>query len=151
MGRSGMKKLLLATLMLFCLGACAPADQADEDPPLAYCDLIADPAKYDGQVVRIRATHNAGWEWSVLMDETCADGSSHLSQTWALISTDEWCEGVQPVSTTLPWGYDGQRKQSLEREVIVVGVFHNSSGGLQSSFFMDVDCLESAGKWRLVD
>ena len=142
--------LIIATIHLS-LGACAFISQSEDKPPLlSYCDLVAEPSQYDGQVVRVRATHNVGWEWSYLTDESCSSDSADTPQTWIIISSDTWCEGARPTNTYVPNDYDGSRSVSLERKVTVVGTFHGTTGGPVGYFSIDFICLEGAEKWQTV-
>lgn len=128
--------------------------QSDEKVPLvAYCDLVANPSKYDGQVVRVKANHIVGFEWSFLTDEKCASTSlDDKAHTWIIIPGDATlCENASPIRTALPPQND--RSESIQREVTVVGTFHNSRSGHLGGypFYMEFDCLEKAGKWQIVD
>ncbi len=127
---------------------------SDDKPPLlAYCELVANPTQYDEQVVRVRASHVTGFEWSFLTDEKCSskalDGEAH---TWIVIPGDATlCENASQVSTALPPQHN--RSESIERQVVVMGVFHNSNMGIGESeypFDIDFSCLEQAGKWQVV-
>jgi hypothetical protein len=144
---------LIIAILYFSLNACVSTIQSDEKLPLvAYCDLVANPTKYDEQVVRVSANHITGWEWTYLADENCPnDSSATANATWISIPVDATlCEGVTRVSSSsLPWNWRGE---SLERKVIVVGKFRNSRGGHLSfyPFQMEFICLEKAGKLRIV-
>jgi hypothetical protein len=144
--------LIIAVLYLS-LSACASTSQLDEKLPLVtYCDLVANPTKYDEQIVRVRANHISGWEWTYLADENCSnDSSATANATWINIPADATlCEGVTRVNnSSLPHNWRGE---SLERKVIVVGKFYNSRGGHLSlyPFHMEFICLEEAGKLRVV-
>jgi starvation-inducible outer membrane lipoprotein len=141
---------LIITILYLSLSACISTNQPDEKVPLiAYCNLVANPSQYDGQVVRVSASYVVGFEWSYLTDEKCSSDSSSAAQTW-IIPDDTWCEGVTQTSTfPLP---EHNHSESLERKVTIMGKFYNSSGGHLGKypFQMEFICLERAGKWRVV-
>ena len=146
------KSFIIAFLCLT-LSACASTRQSDEKLPLvAYCDLVANPTKYDEQVVRVSANHITGFEWSYLADENCPNDSSGIAnETWIIIPTDATlCEGTKRVNKfSLPWNWHGE---SLEKKVVVVGKFYNARGGHMGfyPFEMELICLEKAGRLRIV-
>ena len=139
---------LIVAILYFSMSACTFPSQSDEPPLVDYCDLVANPSQYDGQIVRVRAIHDAGWEWSYLTDRKCSNDTPDIAQTWLIIPDDAWCEGVRQTDTSLPPEYS--RSVSVEREVIVVVTFHYSQGGLRGSFKMELICLERAENWRAV-
>ncbi|MEA2336426.1 MAG: hypothetical protein QOE82_433, partial [Thermoanaerobaculia bacterium] len=62
---------LLPLVLAGCLSASAPPTIHTELPVLAYCDLIADPVRYNEQVVRVRATYLHGFEHSLFGGDGC--------------------------------------------------------------------------------
>ncbi len=145
---------LIFLILSLLLAACNSASQSDEKLPLvSYCDLVANPSQYDSQVVHIRASQVSGFEWSFLTDEKCSGKSfADESQTWIIIPSEaNLCENASQVSTASPPQLN--RRESLEREVIITGVFHNSpfrASAHEYTFKMDFICLEKAGKWQVV-
>jgi hypothetical protein len=139
--------LVVAILYLW-LSACTFPGQSDKPPLVDYCELVTNPSQYDGQIVRVRGTHDAGWEWSYLTDRKCSNEKPDIAQTWLMIPDDAWCEGVRQTNTSLPPEYS--RSVSLKREVIVLVTYHYSKGAPRGSSKMDLICLEKAEKWQLV-
>jgi hypothetical protein len=140
---------LIIAILYLSLYACTSTSQSDEKPHLvAYCDLVENPEQYHEQVVRVRARHVVGFEWSYLTDDNCSNNSSEFAnETWIIIPSDPTlCEGAKQTSASIPRG------DSLEREVTIVGTFHNSKGGHMGyyPFYIELICLERAGKWQVV-
>ena len=118
-----MKAYNSVIIFILCLllNACASPHRSDEKLPLvSYCDLVAVPSQYDGQVVRVRASHIVGFEWSYLADEKCSDDSPDANQTWIIIPDDAWCDGATQTNTSLPQKYN--RSVALEREVTCIPI-----------------------------
>jgi hypothetical protein len=56
--------------------------------PLAFCDLIRSPQKYNGKEVTVRATYRYGFEWSELYCLDCLDqGKAWLDMPTVLEDT----------------------------------------------------------------
>ena len=152
-----MKKwyALIIAILYLSLSACTSTSPSDDEPPLlAYCDLVANPSQYDGQVVRVSASYIFGFELSFLTDEKCSSKSlDDKFHTWIVIyRSTPLCENASQVSTFLtPQEHDSN--ELLESEVIVRGIFHNSKIGFaqrEYTFNMEFICLEKAGKWQVV-
>lgn len=151
-----MKKLhplIVASICLLLIGCKSNALKAETSTILAYCDVVANPSQYDGQVVSISANYTFGFEHSFLADEKCSsDLLDDNLQTWIVIyhSTPP-CENASEVDKSLAPTSGG--KVSAIREVVVKGTFHNSRitfAEREYSFYMDFICLEKAGGWQVV-
>jgi len=46
---------------------------ADNPPTVAFCDLVGDPGRYDGKVVRTQAIISVGFEVAIVYDPKCGD------------------------------------------------------------------------------
>ena len=141
---------LIIVILCLLLGACNFTGQSDEKPTLVgYCDLIDHPTRYDEEIVRVRATHITGFEWSFLMKENCSFFSSETAKTWIIIpGKPTLCENAKDVSTSRP--SPNADDLSLEREVTVMGRFHILGSSIDMEeypFRMEFICLERAGKW----
>src|SRR5215510_7194611 len=110
------------------LNACNFTGLSDEKPHLVdYCDLVENAARYDEQVVRVRATHITGFEWSYLIKENCPFFSADTPKTDVIIPGDPTlCENAKDVSTSPP-SPNAIDDLDLKREVTVMGIFHNNS------------------------
>ncbi len=136
-------------ILCLLLNACTSSNRSDEKLPLiTYCDLVAAPSQHDEEVVRVRAHHIVGFEWSYLADGKCSDTSPVTNQTWIIIPDDAWCDGAPQTNTSLPQEYN--RSVALEREVIIVGTFHSTRGGPIGQFSIELTCLEKATRWRII-
>jgi len=147
------KNPLMIVILCLLLSACNVTGQSDEKPPLVdYCDLVAHPTRYDEKIVRVRATHITGFEWSFLVKENCCFFSSETAKTWIIIPGNATlCEDAKDVSTSTP-SPAAVDDLDLEREVTVMGKFYNAdfavNGPYEYKFYMEFICLERAGKWR---
>ncbi len=96
----------------------------EERTVVEYCDLVAQPAKYLGQVVRVRATYYAGYETSIFVGEHCEP------RTWVEFD-DHWREntssGVIRKYSDLP----SLQSDLGTREVGVVAVGALSGSGVR--------------------
>jgi hypothetical protein len=137
-------------LSLLVMNACSSASQLDKETPLVdYCDLVANPSHFDEQVVRVNASYIVGFEWSYLIDEKCSSDPLDTAQTW-IIPEDTWCEGAAKTYIYPP--PDHSRAESLKREIILLGKFHNFPGGHLGGYpyQMEFICLEAAGQWSVI-
>jgi hypothetical protein len=101
---------LLLLVLAGCLSASAPPTIHTELPVLAYCDLIADPVRYNEQVVRVRATYLSGFENSAFS----ADGCDH--RTWVDFSPSYQTNTAKRVRETFA-------SLDTATELVAVGVF----------------------------
>jgi hypothetical protein len=142
---------LVLTVVYISLSACISNSQSEQNiHPVAYCDLVANPSQYNRQIVRVKASHIFGFEWSYLTDQSCSIRSSDTPRTWITIPEEAWCEGAKQTSTSLPSDY--AQSGSVQRDVTVVGTFHKSSGISLSRypFYIELGCVEEAGEWQVI-
>jgi hypothetical protein len=133
------------------LAACTSTRQPEEITNMAYCDLVANPSRYDGQTVRVSANYTVGTEWAYLSDEKCPGEQVNSAKTWVIIpARATLCEDAGQVDTSPP--HQINRSESLERKITITGIFHNSKGGHlgRYPFTMEFICLKEAGKWQAV-
>jgi len=143
---------LIFAILYLSLSACSSSQSDQKIPLVAYCDLVRNPSKYDGQEVRVKAIYTTGFEWAFLSDEKCPSKKDNATRTWVVIPGDaKLCEDVGQVNTSSP--PQSNRSESLERKVTITGIFHNSNGGHlgRYPFTMEFVCLKEAGKWKAVD
>ena len=73
----------IALLVLVFAGVAFAQDrEANMTQVVEFCDLMADPAKYDGKTVKVRATWRYGFEW----DELYCRGCRELGKTWRTVA-----------------------------------------------------------------
>jgi hypothetical protein len=135
----------------FLLNACTYTKPSEEKVSIAYCDLVKNPSLYDGKTVRVSANYIVGFEWAYLSDEKCPSEQDNETKTWIIIPEKaNLCEDAGQVKTSLPPQIN--RSETLERKVILTGIFHNSSGGHldRYPFTMEFICLKEAGEWQAV-
>jgi hypothetical protein len=94
-----------------CLSASAPPTIHTELPVLGYCDLIADPVRYNAQVVRVRATYLHGYEHSLFSGDGCDD-----HRTWVDFSPSYQTNTAKRVRETFA-------SLDTATELVAVGVF----------------------------
>lgn len=82
--KTSMMGALLCLIVLI-LSACAaqsvgtnnasiPDNKSSSEPPaVAFCDLVRDPARYDGKVVRTSAIVAVGFEVAIVYDPKCGE------------------------------------------------------------------------------
>jgi hypothetical protein len=76
-------KILTSIIVIFVLTDCGYSESH-----VTFCDLIRNPAKYNGKAVTIRATYRYGFEWSDLYCLDCRDqGKAWLDMPVALEDT----------------------------------------------------------------
>jgi len=85
------------------------------ESPVAFCDLMKDPQKYDGKEVTVRATWRYGFEWS---DLYCIDCSPRNNLTWLKFS-DDLDEGSEKALKHTPKG-------AAIVNLTIVGTFRSS-------------------------
>jgi hypothetical protein len=90
-------------------------DQADVPEKVAFCDLIADPAKYDGRMVTTSATWRYGFEWDELYCRGCRD----MGKTWRTVADPN--AKTRALLRRLP-------KESGTVNAVFTGVFRASGG-----------------------
>src|SRR4051812_7831273 len=80
-----MRSLILTLILALSLISIAQAQRskpsasaAPEVLNVAYCELLRDPAAYNGKIVRVRATYRYGFEWSQFYCTDCSEGRT----TW---------------------------------------------------------------------
>lgn len=51
------------------------------DAPIqtSVCEIVRDPARFNGKIIQLRAIVDTGLEWSVLRDESCPNDTIHLA------------------------------------------------------------------------
>lgn len=64
-------KLAFAVVICGCFSASAPPKIHADAPTLTYCELVSDPARFDGQIVRVSGTYLSGFEQSQLTGDHC--------------------------------------------------------------------------------
>ena len=103
---------LALTVVSISLSACISNNQSEQTiHPVAYCDLVANPSQYDGQIVQVKASHIHGFEWSYLTDQNCSIHSSDTPRTWITIPEEAWCEGAEQTNVVHPLNWtQGQNK-----------------------------------------
>ena len=81
---------LLLSLIMLTLLACAAqtvktnntstsGNESSSDPPtVAFCDLVRDPARYDGKVVHTEAIVAVGFEVGIIYDPKCGDSEKRV-------------------------------------------------------------------------
>lgn len=86
-------RLLTWTIVLLIL-----TGKVDPQAQVTFCDLVRNPAKYNGKEIRVRATYRYGFEWSELYCLDCLD----RGKAWLVpIAIDE---GVERAFKRLPEG-----------------------------------------------
>lgn len=65
--KTAMRLLTRIILLFVSTGGIVP------QPPVAFCDLVRNPEKYNGKEVIVRATYRYGFEWSQLYCLDCLD------------------------------------------------------------------------------
>lgn len=106
-------------------------------PTVPYCELVREPMRYDKAIVRVRAIHVVGFEWSYLMDNECSE------QTWTILVPDDPACSVDVPTPSIPVDRRGGM-----RSVLVVGQFHGERRGYghlgQYPYRFEVNCIEEA-------
>jgi len=133
---------LLVCIFVFSALTVTPAQNSpkaasvSEIPTIDYCELIHNPGKYDGKVVRTAVTYRFGFEWSEFYCLNCWDGHH---RTW--VESGELCSGSEKIK---PNGFRG-RTVNLQ----VVGTFygpvrpgHGHLNAYQYKFI--INCIEKA-------
>jgi hypothetical protein len=73
-------KPLIAALFFILLASAQTFAQkkseAVDAPTVAYCDVVHDPASFDGRIVRVRAVYFVGFEGSLFRDKNCDSNPS---------------------------------------------------------------------------
>jgi len=110
-----MKQLTLL-LILSVVGGVRPQSS------VAFCDLLRNPAQYDGKEVRVRATYRYGFEWSQLYCIDCID----KGKAWLKFS-DNLDEASQRSLRKLPKGA-GIANLTVQGVFSSVGTFGHSNG-----------------------
>jgi hypothetical protein len=137
-----MNPYLIVTLLIASLGsypAQAKQTASESVPTISYCELLREPALYQGKLVRVAATWNYGFEWSYLYHRQCM---SRVNKAWVeFVDEDEGCPQTNKVSKKLKDGFDNKA------DVIVVGTLSGGGGyghmnGYQYQF--TIKCLEEA-------
>ncbi len=80
--RCNFKQILLSLMFLAfsCLAVMAQIQKTTvEIPTIKYCDLVREPASYDGKFIRVEAFYTFGFEASFMYEEACAN---NLGLTW---------------------------------------------------------------------
>ncbi|HEV7427276.1 MAG TPA: hypothetical protein VGQ46_13000 [Thermoanaerobaculia bacterium] len=106
-----MPLALFPLVLAGCLSASAPPTIQPELPVLTYCDLIADPVRYNEQVVRVRATYSSGFEHSFLSGDGCDE-----HRTWVDFSPSYQTNTAKRVRETFA-------SLDTATELVAVGVF----------------------------
>ena len=102
-------------VLLFAGVAFAQDGEANVTQVVEFCDLMADPAKYDGKTVKVRATWRYGFEW----DELYCRGCRELGKTWRTVA--ELDKETRTKVKRLP-------KESGTVNAVFTGVFRMSGG-----------------------
>jgi hypothetical protein len=71
----GSSLVLLMLALSACTAHTASSDNkfSSDTPTVAFCDLVRDPNRHDGQVVRTEAIVAVGFEVAILYDPKCGD------------------------------------------------------------------------------
>ncbi|HEY4642195.1 MAG TPA: hypothetical protein VII75_12685 [Thermoanaerobaculia bacterium] len=84
-----MNRRVLTLLLLI---GCAAAIHAQ--PAVSICDVIADPAKYDGKVVQVRGTYFVAFEAAVLQDARCGRSSVWVHFDEHVTGSEKWARAM---------------------------------------------------------
>ena len=141
-----MTKLIIFTIVLFStliVGSAqnpiskSQASSMSDIATIAYCELIRNPEKYDGKVVRTNATYRFGFEWAEFYCLDCWDGEH---RTWVDYE-DELCPKSKKIK--------GNDLRGRTVNVQVVGKFYGAGrmgyGHMNAyQYKFVVSCVESA-------
>jgi hypothetical protein len=120
---------ILRTSIAAFIGIVLLASTASPQPTMTFCELVRDPEKYNGKLVKIRATWIYGFEWSYLhcldcegrvwldtsaLDEQSEKTLKHTPKGAGIVNVD--VEGVFQTGGT--FGHlDGYRYQLMAHTV----------------------------------
>lgn len=144
-----MKKFSLLTLIIaLLLISCKP--DTTRVTKVDYCELVQNPAAYDQRTVRLEAVQTVGSGTSYLSDPHCTDKAKTSMLTWSTTANKVWCQAVAPTSVAQEEKTFANRQEQLERNVTIVGTFHESHNEQVQTypFALDSACLEQAGSWH---
>ena len=130
------------TLFVFVPQSKAQANNSQEIPTLTYSELIKNKEIYVEKIIRVKAIHIYGFEWSFLCDANC---KSRKPETWVeFIDKDDLCKGSKG---KLKGGSDNFDNKA---EVIYVGKLSSGIFGDGSySFQFMVNCVEKFKKLKV--
>jgi len=74
----------MKTIIWLLIIAAFPTN-ASPPEPVKFCDLLRNPAQYNGKEVTVRASHRYGFEWSYLFCLDCPNLQGHV---WLEFSDD---------------------------------------------------------------
>ena len=96
-------------------------------PTLSFCELVRDPARYDGKIVRLRVKYLAGGETRVIYDKKC-EGEAWIEFDHVFDACTE--ESVRErFQQRDPSPGEGLFNGLWESEVIAVGMFAHDKRG----------------------
>lgn len=106
---------------------------------VTFCDLVREPSKYDGRVVRVAAIYSAIMHTSYLYEPNC-NSRDHYIHSRLDCDSDESCKNLQDLLSKNSSSYIiGSRTN-----IVAVGIFKGpgDSGrgyGLESAFHFELD------------
>lgn len=139
-----MKFRLILCVLIVCpfLGGAAlsqkPASGAvrSEQPVLDFCDVVRDPAKYDGKVVRVRGIYRYSFEVSELAGAGCL---GKARRAW-VSQGDASCPNSKSIG--------GEEFYGRLVDIVAVGKFSSTGGHFghlgEYPFQLQITCVESA-------
>ena len=93
--------LVLLVSLIVVLSGCARQTKTSPTavptpPDVRFCEVVAKPADFDGEIIRLRAVFQFGLHGPTVGDRSCA---SVDNITWANLSPEKWAEleGAAPV------------------------------------------------------
>lgn len=105
----------------------APVDLA-KAPPVSYCELVENAAKYDHKIVRLRAIYFNAFERTYLYDESCKNNQPPTApekvpaQTWA-----QWDKSLVSVGDSEEAKTNRQLNGFGRKDVTVIGRFDSTN------------------------
>ncbi|HWC95589.1 MAG TPA: hypothetical protein VG456_02535 [Candidatus Sulfopaludibacter sp.] len=70
--------IIVASVCATVLPGALLAQTASTPIKTSLCEMVKEPARFNGKIVQLRAIVNTGFEWSVLQDESCPNDTVHL-------------------------------------------------------------------------